>query len=262
MIKLIASDLDGTLLPPGERFLNPELFDLILELKKQGILFVAASGRQLASLQTLFQPVINDISYIAENGAVCIHENELIYTSEIDRDLIFRIADAIKSRPNCKPLISCMDTCYIESGDEDFLYDIRHTYHNVVSAIDDFRLIREPFLKIAVFDSSDPIGAAEYFRELFQEEIKVVTSGNDWVDFVPMNSNKGTALQALLDKLGIDSADAVTFGDQQNDIEMLSLTGTSYVVSSAAPDVAKYASGITDSVIETLKELIKKNSEV
>lgn len=259
MIKLIASDIDGTLLPAGERALNPELFDLILKLKEQGIHFVAASGRQLASLQTLFEPVVNEISYIAENGAVCIHEGELISSTEIERELAFRIIDAVQSHPNCKTLVSCLDTCYVEAGDDDYLYEIRHTYHNIATPIEDFHLIQDPILKIAFAVTADPSGTADYFQKKFGNEIKVVTSGNDWIDFIPFYSNKGTALEILLDKLGITPADTVSFGDQQNDIEMLTFTGKSYVVSSASPEVAKHASeGTTDSVIDTLKEILKK----
>ena len=47
MIKLVASDLDGTLLLNGAQQLPEEIFPLIRELKKLGILFVAASGRQV-----------------------------------------------------------------------------------------------------------------------------------------------------------------------------------------------------------------------
>ena len=49
MIKLIASDLDGTLLRNGAQEINPEIFDLILRLKEKDIHFAAASGRQLYS---------------------------------------------------------------------------------------------------------------------------------------------------------------------------------------------------------------------
>ena len=73
MIKLIASDLDGTLLQNGAQELNPEIYDLILALKERGIHFAAASGRQYASERNLFKPIADEISYIAENGAVCIH---------------------------------------------------------------------------------------------------------------------------------------------------------------------------------------------
>ena len=77
MIKLIASDLDGTLLQNGAQELNPEIYDLILALKERGIHFAAASGRQYASERNLFKPIADEISYIAENGAVCIHNNHL-----------------------------------------------------------------------------------------------------------------------------------------------------------------------------------------
>ena len=50
MIKLVASDLDGTLLLNGAQSLPEELFPLIKELKELGILFVAASGRQYANI--------------------------------------------------------------------------------------------------------------------------------------------------------------------------------------------------------------------
>ena len=50
MIKLIVSDVDGTLLPEGTADLNPELYDVIRELKAKGIVFAAASGRQMNSM--------------------------------------------------------------------------------------------------------------------------------------------------------------------------------------------------------------------
>ena len=56
MIKLIASDLDGTLLLNGAQDLPEEMFDLIPRLKKAGILFAAASGRQYAEYETSVCP--------------------------------------------------------------------------------------------------------------------------------------------------------------------------------------------------------------
>lgn len=57
MIKLIASDIDGTLVHDGTHELNPELCDVILQLKEKGIQFAAASGRQWASIEDLFDPI-------------------------------------------------------------------------------------------------------------------------------------------------------------------------------------------------------------
>ena len=69
MIRLIASDIDGTLIPDSTPDLYPEMVEEIRSLSGRGILFCAASGRQLASIQNVFRDVMDQICYIAENGA-------------------------------------------------------------------------------------------------------------------------------------------------------------------------------------------------
>ena len=71
MIKLIASDLDGTLLHGGEQSLSPRTLSLIRRLTEKGIRFIAASGRQYDNERRLFADIQDHISYIAENGALC-----------------------------------------------------------------------------------------------------------------------------------------------------------------------------------------------
>ena len=72
MIKLIATDIDGTLVADGTLDLNPEYYDVIKELKRRGTIVLAASGRQRASIEKVFTPVLDDISFISENGLVFI----------------------------------------------------------------------------------------------------------------------------------------------------------------------------------------------
>ena len=69
MIKLIASDIDGTLLIEGTDKINPEIFEVIKKLKEKGIIFAAASGRQYGSIRKLFAPVKDDIIFITDNGS-------------------------------------------------------------------------------------------------------------------------------------------------------------------------------------------------
>ena len=61
MIKLIASDLDGTLLKEGTMDINPEIYDIIRKLKAKGIVFAAVSGREYDSIERVFAPVKDDI---------------------------------------------------------------------------------------------------------------------------------------------------------------------------------------------------------
>lgn len=257
MIKAIASDLDGTLLLHGAQALNPEIYDIILKLKEHGIAFISASGRQLASQHNLFSPILNEISYIAENGAVCLHENETLVVSGIDRELGLRIANEVSKRPGCKVIISGIEACYMLSGDDAFFYHVSQEMNNVTVTVNSFEDITEPFLKLCYYDDSDIAASSNYFSELFKKDIKVITSGNVWVDFLPYDCNKAVALKILLKKMNILPEEVISFGDQQNDVEMLTMTGKSYAMAGAVPEAKACADEITESVERTLLELLK-----
>lgn len=113
MKRLIASDIDGTLLKDGQQTLDDIFFDLISTLHAQGVLFVAASGRQLASLKMLFEPVADDIVFIAENGAYVSYKDEIIYESSMNKSLVHGIVKYIMSNDRYEPIISTKDTVYL-----------------------------------------------------------------------------------------------------------------------------------------------------
>ena len=75
MIKLVASDLDGTLLMKGAQSLPEDIFPLIRQLKDLGILFIAASGRQYANMKDLFAPVADDMAFLSENGGLAVYHD-------------------------------------------------------------------------------------------------------------------------------------------------------------------------------------------
>lgn len=259
MIKLVASDIDGTLLPEGQTNLNPTIYQIIRELKKKDILFVVASGRQLDSQKLLFAPVANDISYISENGAICMHEGKQYVISEFERDFAMRIIEEIDKRPNCKLAISTPSTQYIKSNDTEF-YDhmTNHLKYNITT-IDSFQDITEPIVKIAFLDAVTTQESYEHFQALFGNEIKIANAGNLWIDFIPFNSNKGTALKFILEKKELTSAEAISFGDQQNDLEMLAFTEMSFAMAHSKPEIQTHATHTTNSVEKTLCELFEIN---
>lgn len=254
MIKLIASDLDGTLLLNDAQSLNPELFDLILKLKEQGIHFIAASGRQYASMHRLFEPIKEEISYITENGSLCFHEGTITSIKTMERELGLRILEDIHNRENCHILLSCQNTYYTDS--EKVFYHMRDTLHSDIQLVPDISKIQEPFLKIAVYDDVTTSDSAKYFYEKYNAIIPVATSGTVWVDFVLPNANKGTALQAFAEYFQVKPEECMAFGDQQNDIEMLDFAGESYAMEKAAPGVAEHAKYTTNCVEEVLRTLL------
>ena len=111
MIKLITCDIDGTLL---------ELFELIEKFYEKGVLFFATSGRQLYNLQKIFAPVKDKIGYIAENGALVVYNNEVLYKSAIDVNLALELAQKILDRENTELFICGENTTYIMPKCKDF----------------------------------------------------------------------------------------------------------------------------------------------
>lgn len=261
MIKLIASDLDGTLVKNYEQAIPDETFDLIRRLKDRGVIFVPASGRQYANMRRLFAPLGYEVPYIAENGSLCIYRDEILSTGHIPADTIRRILDILMEyrreyhTGHC--ILSVKDTYYTDSKDKKFMDYMLYTMGNIVSQIPDLYAVDEPLLKAAVCDFNGTEHLLPFFSERLEGEIRVATSASHWIDFIAPNANKGTALKALMERFGIQKDECICFGDQQNDVEMLKLAGTAYAMDTAVPEVAEHADYVISSVAAALKQIVK-----
>ena len=71
----------------GAQKLTPRAIELIHELTQKGVHFVAASGRQYDNERRLFSEIKDEISYIGENGSICIHQGKVISRGIIADDL-------------------------------------------------------------------------------------------------------------------------------------------------------------------------------
>ena len=76
MIKLIASDMDGTLLNNLKR-VNPEFKSIIKELSSRGICFACISGRNYDRLSTIFKDINEDLIYVSDNGNYAEYKGEV-----------------------------------------------------------------------------------------------------------------------------------------------------------------------------------------
>ena len=85
MIKLIATDIDGTLLKDGTLMLDPEYMTVIEKLIAKGIRFVACSGRQFISERKLFAPIRDKLLYITDGGTVVRTPKEILKVHTLKR---------------------------------------------------------------------------------------------------------------------------------------------------------------------------------
>lgn len=81
MIKLIATDIDGTLVEDSTLQIDPEYMTVIDKLIRKGIHMVVCSGRQFVSEQKLFAPIRDKLLYITDGGTVVRTPKEILQVS-------------------------------------------------------------------------------------------------------------------------------------------------------------------------------------
>lgn len=265
MIRLIASDIDGTLVPDGSDKINREIFDIILRLKQQGIYFTAASGRQWKSIERLFAPIKDQIFYIAENGAYVGARGRELRTTPMNSGDVFEIIRQVRELKDCEAMVSGSDVLYVESKNKCFLDYLIHGYHNEVEIVEDLLQVEDKFIKVSIYHSGFQAyeAAGNMIIPRWGEKLKVVTAGKEWLDIMEKEVSKGAALQEIQESLGISKEETMVFGDNYNDIEMFEQAEYSYAVENAAEAVRKAAKYLTDTnqndgVLKVLKTLLER----
>lgn len=238
-IKMICSDLDGTLLQYGRKTLEPEVFSLIEGLSRRGILFCPASGRQYTSLRTLFAPVADRCAFLCENGGVLYKEETCIGKTPMPRALAEEIARDLWERSDGQGevMLSGQNCAYLMERGLGMLDRIRFI-GNRYELIHDPADVPEEIVKVSVYLHEGVDTYVERFVPRWQQA-NCAVAGPYWIDTTL--ANKGTGVQALCQALDIAPEEVLAFGDNYNDTAMLDLVGFPYIMDSAAePLRARY----------------------
>lgn len=262
MIKLIVSDIDGTLVRDGENKVNPEIFDVIMRLKKEKkIHFAAASGRQTDSIEATLGPIKKDIFYVAENGSYlgCYGRNLFIYP--IDRDLAVSLIQEIRANEDLEVMVGGTKGLYVETRNQELIDWMIHGYRFNVIRMEDVTRMEDQITKVAAYKKERIQDAVGYLFDKFGDTFKMTISGDMWLDCMRKDVSKGEALKTLQESLGITPEETMVFGDQLNDIEMLSRAYFSFAVGNARQEVKQAArfqtdSNVNDGVMKILKLLL------
>lgn len=250
MIKLVASDIDGTLLF-GTGPLDEKLFPIIKKLRGRKIRFAAASGRQYTNLRRLFAPVADDIDYICENGSLVIANGEICLKTVVEHEYGKKLMQELYNIEGCEVLLSGVMTCYIQPKSTGYAGHMRDYVGNDVTILEDVTDSPEEYLKIsAYFKGGVPETQVERLAKLAEPLMRPVVSGNEWLDFLLDNCDKGTAMAALQKELGITKEETMCFGDNMNDVELLAQCGVPCAMRNGNPKLHQYAKYLVDDVTE------------
>ena len=261
MIKLIASDIDGTLVSDGDNRLNPEIFETVLKLKEKGIQFAAASGRQWVSIERLFEPVKERVFYLSDNGAYVGCHGRNLFLNTIDRGLAMEMVEDIKKEPGLEVMLSGPDVVYMDTKDQEFVDWIIEGYKFQVKMVEDVRKVDDRFIKVSAYKKHGVQEATEEIRKKYEARLKVTISGDMWMDCMAMGVCKGQAIEVLQKGLEIKPEETMAFGDQLNDMEMLERAYYSFAVGNARPEIKAAArfqadTNRNDGVLKIFKMLL------
>lgn len=258
MIRMIASDLDGTLLEPVEH-LPDGLFEVLEKLDRLGITFVAASGRQYDNLRRLFAPAARKMGFICENGALNMLQGREVKLQGIEREMGLAIIRRLMELPVCI-LVSGRHTCYVSPENRAFTDDMVYRLRNTIAVVDRLDEIDDDFLKISAFAPEGVAAFAPALEAEWSDRLNAVVSGQCWFDFG--TASKETGIRALMDTLSLTREEVVAFGDQFNDVSMLDAVGNPFLMENASEKLKSRGYRLCRKVLPVLEAIVEHGGEL
>ena len=240
-IKLIAVDMDGTFLHSDMTYDRKRFRSIYNNMKDKGIKFVVASGNQYYQLKSFFEDYQDELTYVAENGALIIEDNKEISSVKIPKEVALKVIETCSEYENVKIGVCGKSSAYILKGQKDF-YDEMIKYYHRLEEIRDFNKIDDQILKLALVTPSElTYEIRDMLLPIIGKSLIPVVSGHDSIDLISPGRNKGYGIALLQEKWGIDPSECIAFGDSGNDIEMLKQVKYGYAMKNASEEVKAIA---------------------
>lgn len=259
MIKLIAADMDGTLLNSANE-IQEGFYEVFEELRERKIIFAAASGRQYYNLLERFKGIDEHMMFIAENGTFVVYKGKELIVNPLDINLAREIIKKVRNIDNTYAILCGKNSAYIESNDERIL-EQTNKYYSRNKIVEDLTKVEDEILKVAICDfNGAEHNSSTYFNDL-KDKTQIAVSGHLWLDIMAKGVNKGVAIKEIQEALGIKYEETMVFGDYLNDLEMMSSAYHSYAMENAHEDLKKAARFIAKSnddngVVHAIKKVL------
>ena len=197
MIKLIVSDMDGTLVN-DEKKIDEAIYEILPALKEKGIRFVVASGRQYPSLCKDFQEHTKDVVICSENGAFIVDDGKELHARCMTKEQVKLSLDACFAVEGMEPVVCAKYVTYARTQEMvDFLSSPKFNYK--MALVDDLYNIDDDIIKIsmAVLNGEDTVTMFHKVRAVLDESLNLVTSGPGCMDTGIYGVHKGAAVEVL-----------------------------------------------------------------
>jgi Cof subfamily protein (haloacid dehalogenase superfamily) len=240
-MRIIFSDLDGTLLGRGQTQLNKNAKKAIYSVLESGNLFAIASGRTYIELKEILKEFEDDIYFITNDGSLAVYKEQTLFDMPMEPDMF----KDFKSYTAHGKYIT-----YIKTDSSLLVRKTMEQYRNHVMKIDSTDDIKESIYKISDFDKTVPC------------PLEIVYRNHDMNEYIAQGADKAIAVKHILNLTGIKKEDAYAFGDNINDIAMFKECKTSYAVASAPPNIKKCADKVTYNIEEEITNIAYRRNKI
>ncbi len=252
--KIVASDLDGTLLNDKSKISNKNLF-AVNELLKKEVYFVPSTGRTFSEMPEELKnnPAIRYIIY--SNGAVVFDKQTgksilNCIPNNVARDIL-DVLSSYETYITFRHNGECFADAAFKNEKAFDYYNVSEPHREVVRnyAIcpDNFREISYSSDNVEVFsvffhNYDDKLMCKKYLEK--NDSLQVVEGFEYNIEIASKNAGKGNALRILADMLNVDLADTISIGDSGNDISIIEAAGLGLAVSNADDSLKSVADEI------------------
>ena len=277
MIKLIATDMDGTLFTSNQE-ITPYNLAAIRQAQKSGVRFMIATGRNIETIRPTLEKYELSCGLILMNGAeVRDEEGNIISTTNIDHSILPRLSKALEDRGyipeymtnRFSQVCGSKEKTDLSMGYRMLSLDRNHEISSIEEAIElgrnslfkrtterndtleDFLSKNLEIRKVIVFHP-DTDKNRRNREELAKEfpELSILSSYPENIEINSIDAQKGFGLEKAIRKMGITKEEVAVFGDGYNDISLFQLFPNSYATKNGEPEILKMA-----------KEVIPSNNE-
>ncbi|KRE45538.1 HAD family hydrolase [Paenibacillus sp. Soil724D2] len=261
MIKLIVSDLDGTLLDHSKKVSSRELAAL-KKVKEAGIRLCLASGRMNIEMQQVLAEIGHRAYSVSQNGAfIHLDDGTFMKSQLFQPDLAYQVYQLLKDFDLVK--LVC-------SGEANFITHLTPASDEVQSRTFQPFIVKEDVeqslkgdFAVCKFSMFGKIETLLELKALMEEklgdQLEMFISDKDCLDIMPLAVSKGSSLLVLIEQLGLQPEEIACFGDSFNDVSMFGITPHSFAMQGAHPDVKQKALYHVDSVAEAIGHVFAYN---
>lgn len=277
MIKMLFSDLDGTLLyipPKLTAGVSDENQKAIRRLQSEGVRFGIATGRSVDFLSRIFDPRLV-FDTVGVCGAAVRCQGEMIYQTDFDHDEIESLIEIFSDvRYEKRFLALTPDNVTIfedPSGEQarEYRENKKGRVRDSLSILDQpladyIRNPDHPHINACFCHFNEEEGV-DYYKDMlkrrFLNRYQIVQTSPYSIVIMKDGANKGTGIAKIAARLGMGLDEIAVVGDSENDFEMFAMIPHSFCMNHARPDIQAKARTIVSSVAECADLIIKRNEQ-